>query len=46
MTVDRAGTCSGANTQGMLLDLPEICVVKLTDENTTLKYWVRNQCLG
>jgi len=46
MTVDRAGTCNGASTQGMLLDLPQVCIVKLTDKNTTLKYMVRNQCLG
>jgi len=46
MTLDHAETRNGASTQGMLLDLSEICIVKLTDKNKTLKYLVRNQCLG
>jgi hypothetical protein len=46
MTVDRAETWNGASTQGMLLDLPEMCIVKLTDKNMALKCLVRNQCLG
>jgi hypothetical protein len=37
MTIDRAETCKGVRSHRMLLVLPKICIVKLTDKNTTLK---------